>query len=244
MNEESRTGPGQQSRSGQTPASTGSGAAQGGKGKPGGAPQGSTEKPGGAAQSGGKAQPEVRAESGGGASGGGAQGGGASGGGTPGGGTQGAGAQGAGTQAGGDKAAAAQWHTPFQSAAERYYNEVTAVWGDAQRRAQELQLDFMRVQLDLVYRQPSPEPEALQEEYQSLQEKYYRECTELAADDTPARRLSAAFTEYGKDLRNGLAQAELDPLTLGLVAQHLYGVAQFAEQVRQSVSQPVPVQAS
>src|SRR5947209_10333051 len=66
-------------------------------------------------------------------------------------------------------------HQRFQSASERYFTDVNAVWSDTQRRVQELQLDFLRGQVELGHAQPPLDAQGLQKEYQALQEKFQKE---------------------------------------------------------------------
>ena len=132
-------------------------------------------------------------------------------------------------------------HARFQSASDQYFGDVNAVWSDTQRRVQELQLDFMRAQVQLGHRQPPLDSQSLQAEFQSLQVDFQKQFEVLANDPDPAKRLVGAYATYRDAVRKGLADVDgdaLDPVTLGLIAQQVLGVSQIAEQIRQSVTRP------
>jgi hypothetical protein len=126
-------------------------------------------------------------------------------------------------------------HRPFQSATERYFSEVNAVWHGAQTRLQDMQFEFARdyTLLAQLGQTQEKDPFTVQKEFRDLNEKFQTDVQKVANDPEPFKLVDQAFGRLVGSVRQDFAEVDpqkLDPVTLGMIAQTLLAAAHVAEQ--------------
>jgi len=118
-------------------------------------------------------------------------------------------------------------HRRFQTAYDKYFQELSAIHEDVRRRFMDIQFEFVRKQNSAAQTQ---DIKALHEAH----EEFHRAYKEAAKDSTPLKRHADAYRSYKDELREAVTIADLDdldPLTMAAIAQSLSAVACSASQI-------------
>lgn len=122
----------------------------------------------------------------------------------------------------------------FQVAFETYFSDVNAVSNDAQRRFQEIQLEYLHSLQHQSQTQATKDVVTAQKDFQGVQDKFMRDLQSACADPGAFHRFSEAYQKYKKSVQGALSNVSLDsvdPMTLSILGQHLLVVAQTASQL-------------
>jgi len=122
----------------------------------------------------------------------------------------------------------------FQVALEDYFADLNAACNNAQRRFQEIQLEYARNLQNNLQTQATKDVMTAQRDLQSTQDKFMRDFQSASTDPGAFQRFSEAYQKYKKSIQGALTNVDLeavDPNTLAILGQHLLMVAQAASQL-------------